>query len=119
LADSWLAAKEPLKATPVLQKIAALDSSGESDLRYSRVLFDLEQWQNTEDSLSKTLKKLKGKQVGKALLLLGMTQFHLDKLSQAKESFTKATQYQDDRSQAGQWLRHIESLLPKEEAGES
>lgn len=119
LADSWLAAKEPLKATSVLQKIAALDSSGESDLRYSRVLFDLEQWQNTEDSLSKTLIKLKGQQVGKAFLLLGMTQFHLNKLPQAKESFTKAMKYQEDRNQASQWLRHIESLLPKEEAGES
>jgi len=111
LADSWLAAKEGLKAIPVLQKIAGLDGSGESDLKLSRVFFGLENWQDTEQSLAKSLAKLNGQRVGKALLLLGMTQFHLEKLSQAKESFTKAVQFESERNQAGQWLRHVEKLL--------
>jgi len=119
LANSWLAAKEAVKATPILQKIAGLDGSGESDLKYSRVLFSLEKWQDTEQSLSKSLTKLKGKQIGEASLLLGMTQFHLDKLSQAKASFSKAIKFEDERNQASQWLRHIESLLPKEGTNES
>lgn len=119
LANSWLAAKEAVKATPILQKIAGLDASGESDLKYSRVLFSLEKWQDTEQSLSKSLTKLKGKQIGEASLLLGMTQFHLDKLSQAKASFSKAIKFEDERNQASQWLRHIESLLPKEGINES
>tara|TARA_R110001606_G_scaffold361754_7_gene515115 strand:+ start:10806 stop:12038 length:1233 start_codon:yes stop_codon:yes gene_type:complete len=111
LADSWLAAKEDLKAIPVLHKVAELDGSGESDLKYSHVLFGLEKWHDAEESLSKSLTKLKGKRVGTALLLLGMTQFHLDKLSQAKASFTKAIKFEDERNQAGQWLRHLETLV--------
>ncbi len=119
LADSWLAAKEDLKAIPILQKIADLDSSGESDLKYSRVLFGLEQWQNASENLSKSLTKLKGKRVGTAALLLGMSQFHLGRLSQAKESFTKAVQFENERNQAGQWLRHVDNMLLKGETDAS
>ena len=119
LADSWLAAKENLKALPVLQKIAELDESGEADLKYSRVLFGLEQWQNAAESLSKSLAKLKGDRVGTALLLLGMTQFQLGQLPQAKTSFTKAVKFEAERNQAGQWLRHVEKLLPEGESDAS
>jgi len=119
LADSWLAAKEALKAIPVLQKIAELDGSGESDLKLGRVLFSLEQWQNAAGSLSKSLTKLKGKQVGTALLLLGMTQFHLEQFAQAKASFTKAVQFEDERNQAGQWLRHVGNLIVEGDADAS
>ncbi|MFT7414016.1 MAG: tetratricopeptide (TPR) repeat protein [Methylophagaceae bacterium] len=116
LADSWLAAKEAVKAIPILQKIAELDSSGESDLKLSRVLFGLEQWQNAIAPLSKSLKKLKGKRVGTVYLLLGMTQFHLDQFSLASSSFSKAVKFEDERNQAGQWLRHIENLIVDEES---
>jgi tetratricopeptide (TPR) repeat protein len=112
LADSWLAAREAFKAIPILEKIAVLDDSGESDLKYSRVLFGLEKWPKASASLSKSLTKLKGKQAGTALLLLGMTQFHLGQLSQAKASFTKAVKFEDERNQAGQWLRHVDNFLP-------
>lgn len=113
LADSWLAAKENLKAMPVLQKLAALDGSGESDLKYARALFGLEQWQNAEVSLSKSLTKLQGKRVGSALLLLGMTQFHLNQFTEAIASLNKATKYEDERHQANQWLRYVETSLPE------
>jgi tetratricopeptide (TPR) repeat protein len=119
LADSWLAAKEALKAIPILEKITALDDTGESDLKYSRVLFGLEQWQNTEESLAKSLTKLKGKRAGTALLLLGMTQFHLGQLAEAKASFTKAVKFESERNQAGQWLRHVDNLLSKGESDAS
>ena len=58
MADSWLAAKEDLKAIPVLHKVAELDGSGESDLKYSHVLFGLEKWHDAEESLSKSLETL-------------------------------------------------------------
>lgn len=119
LADSWLAAKEDAKAATILKKVAELDVSGESDLKYSRVLFGLEQWQDTTEPLSKSLKKLKGKRRGAAYLLLGMTQFHLNQLSQAKASFTKAVAFENQRNQAGQWLRHVDNLLAEEEPDDS
>lgn len=119
LADSWLAAKEDDKAATILQKVAELDMSGESDLKLGRVLFGLEQWQNAVKPLSSSLKKLKGKRVGTAYLLLGMAQFHLDKFSRAKEAFTKAVAFEHERNQAGQWLRHVDNLIVEDATDDS
>lgn len=114
LADSWLAAKEAEKAVSVLQQLAVLDDSGESDLKYGRVLFGLEQWQQAIAPLSNSLKKLKGEKIGKAALLLGMAQFHTGKLLKAKLMFTKAVVFDNERNQADQWLRHVEKQLEDE-----
>lgn len=111
LADSWLAAKETEKAAEVLEKIAQLEDSGEAYLKYGRVLFALEQWQKASEPLAKSVEKLKDDKKGAALLLLGMTQFHLGELTQAKSLFSKAVAYENERFQAGQWLRHVEQQL--------
>jgi len=84
LAESWLAARENDKAAAVLQKIIKLDDSGESDLKYARVLFQMESWKQSIPALQQSLTKLQGKKVGAARLLLGMTHYHLGHLSKAK-----------------------------------
>jgi len=119
LADSWLAAKEGQKAADILQQVAKLDDSGISDLKYGRVLFGLEQWQQAVDALSISMQKLEGDQQGTASLLLGMAQFHLGDLTQAKTSFSKAVAFENERNQAGQWLRHIDKQLEDEKVDES
>lgn len=119
LADSWLAAKEGQKAADVLQQVAKLDDSGVSDLKYGRVLFGLEQWQQAADALSTSVQKLDSEQQGTASLLLGMAQYHLGELPQAKTSFSKAVAFENERNQAGQWLRHIDRQLEDEKVDES
>jgi len=111
LADSWLASKEDEEAVIVLEKLTKLDKNGESTLKLGRVLFGLEQWQKAVDYLTKSVAKLSGDKLGTASLLLGMTQFHLGNLMQAKTQFSKAVAYKNERNQAGQWLRHVEKLL--------
>jgi len=113
LADSWLAAKETEKAAEILNKVAKLDQSGESDLKYGRVLFGMEQWKLAIAPLNKSLQKLEGDKVGTASLLLGMTQFHLGHLDDAKLQFSKAVSFKNERNQAGQWLRHVNTQLDK------
>lgn len=119
LADSWLAAKEAERAAEVLKEVAELDDSGKSDLKYGRVLFGMEKWQQAEEPLLKSLQKLQGKYIGAATLLLGMTQFHLGNLNDAKAQFSKAVAFDNERNQAGQWLRHIERQLDSEAINES
>ena len=119
IADSWLSAREYQKAADVLQKITALDDSGESDLKYGRVLFGMEQWQQAVTPLMRAIENLKGGKVGGALLLLGMVQFHLDDLEQAKKQFTKSVKFENERNQAGQWLRHVNRQLESEAKNES
>jgi len=119
LAESWLAAKENEKAAAILENVAKLDQSGESDLKYGRVLFGMEKWTQAVEPLSISLSKLKGKQLGTASLLLGMTQFHLGNLALAKTQFINAVSYENERSQAGQWIRHIDRQLDKKNLDES
>lgn len=119
LAESWLVAKEAEKAAIILEKASKIDETGESDLKYGRVLFGLEKWKQASEPLTNSMKKLKGKQLGTASLLLGMTQFHLKNLSEAKAYFSKAISYENERSQAGQWLRHTEAQLKAENKDES
>jgi len=119
LADSWLAAKEGQKAADVLQQVTKLDDSGVSDLKYGRVLFSLEQWQQAADALSISVQRLDDEQQGAASLLLGMAQFHRGDLTQAKTSFSKAVAFENERNQAGQWLRHIDKQLEDEKVDES
>lgn len=119
LADSWLAAKETEKSAEVLHKIAQLEDSGEAYLKYGRVLFSLEQWQKASEPLAKSVEKLGNDKKGAALLLLGMTQFHLGDLTQAQSLFSKAVAYENERFQAGQWLRHIENQLQEVAQNES
>ncbi|MBE9532562.1 MAG: tetratricopeptide repeat protein [Proteobacteria bacterium] len=119
IADSWLSAREYQKAADVLQKVTALDDSGESDLKYGRVLFGMEQWQEAVTPLMRAIENLKGEKVGSALLLLGMVQFHLDDLAQAKKQFTKSVKFENERNQAGQWLRHVNRQLESEAKNES
>jgi len=116
LADSWLAAKEAEKAAAVLQQVAELDDSGESDFKHGRVLIALEQWQQAVQPLSQSLQKLSGKEIGSASLLLGMAYFYTDDLAAAKEMFTKAVDYENERNQAGQWLRHVTKQIGENDA---
>ncbi|MBL1319511.1 MAG: tetratricopeptide repeat protein [Methylophaga sp.] len=118
LADSWLAAREEKKAAAILKRITALDNSGKADLKYGRVLFDLEQWKSASEALSKSTSKLSGDQAGQAFLLLGMTQFHLNNLPQAKKSFNKATAFSKQRSQAARWIQHIDNQLKERQVEE-
>lgn len=111
LADSWLAAKEFEQAVTILEKVAKLDDSGESDFKHGRVLIGIEQWQQAVQPLKLSLNKLSGKRIGAASLLLGMAYFYTDDLAAAKTMFTKAVDYENERKQAGQWLRHISKQM--------
>lgn len=115
LADSWVAAKEAKKAAKIYKQLTTLDMSGQSDLKYGQVLFDLEQWKPAAKSLFKSLNKLKGDKIGQALLLLGVTQFQLGHLSQAKKTFNKAGKFKKQRNQVIKWSQYINRRL-KEEA---
>lgn len=115
LADSWIAAKDAEKAAETLQQMAQIDNSGESDLKLGRVLTGQEHWQRAVEPLSRSLQKLKGEKVGAASLLLGMVHFHLGDLIQAKTMFSNAVAFENERNQAGQWLRHVENQLAERE----
>ena len=111
LADSWLAARERGKAAAVLKRLAEKDSTGESDLKYGRVLFDLEKWQTSSEAFENSLQKLKGAKRGTAILMAGLAEFQLGRLKKAKFYLNKATDYKSEEKQALQWLNYLELII--------
>ena len=111
LANSWLAAREREKAAAVLKRLAEKDSTGESDLKYGRVLFDLEEWQASSEAFDNSLQKLKGAKRGRANLMVGLTQFQLGRLKQAELYLKKATDYKSEEKQALHWLNYLELVM--------
>jgi predicted Zn-dependent protease len=114
LADSLLAAREKNKAATVLKRVAKRDSSGESDLKYGRVLFDLEQWQAASVAFDNSLQKLAGKKRGMATLMAGLAQFHLGHFKRAQTLLNKATAFQREQQQALYWLNYVEQVIQNE-----
>lgn len=113
LADSWLAAREFEVAAEVLAKVVSLDDSGQSDLKLGRVRVTLEQWDKAITPLQNSLTKLATDKQGEPSLLLGMALFHQGKLQQAEKMFSQAISYKQQRNQAGQWLRHLNTEKDK------
>lgn len=118
LADSWLAAKEKAKAAAVLKQTLAMDKSGEAELKYGRVLFELEQWQSASAAFKRSLKQLKGKQRGRAALMAGLAQFHRGELEAAQALLEQASSYQRERAQAVYWISYIEQILVHQQQAE-
>lgn len=115
LADSWLAAREADRAARVLEQIRSQDGSGETDLKLARLYVSEEQWQQAEAPLSAAIDKLAGDKKGNALLMAGMVQYHLENFSRAEDLLKQAGQFEQQRNQAAQWLRHVQQSQPEDD----
>lgn len=114
MAESWMAARENDLAAETLTRMLPMDSSGETHLRLGQVYVGLQQWQQAIDTLQQSLGMLKGRDLGRAYILLGTSFFNLDQLEQAKAQFSQAMAFDDQSRQAAQWLRHIEDMLERQ-----
>jgi tetratricopeptide (TPR) repeat protein len=119
LADSWLAARESTLAAETLNKLLAMDSSGQSHLKLAQVYVSMESWEQAVTTLEQSLTKLPKQDQGRAQLLLGTSYFNLSQLEQAKTAFGRAMAFDSQSRQAAQWLRHIEDLLKKKDDDEA
>lgn len=119
LADSWMAAREDALAAETLKQMLSKDNSGKTHLKLAQVYLATEDWQQVIDTLSPVVGSLQGNNKGRAQLLLGTSYFHLDQLEQAKAAFSRAMAFESQSSQAGQWLRHIDDILQRQNNAET
>lgn len=119
LSESWIAAREDELAAEVLSKMLAMDGSGETHLLLGQVYVGMESWQQAVPVLNQSVELLDGGKKGRAHLLLGTSLFYLEQLEQAKAAFSRAMAFDSQSRQAGQWLRHIEDLLKKQDNDEA
>lgn len=110
LANSWLAAREYTQAAEVLQRMARIDDSGETDLRLAQVHVSKEDWQPALDALMPAIDKLSGSEQGRAYLLAGMAYANLEDYDESRTMLEQATAFEKERQRATQWLNYIASL---------
>lgn len=110
LANSWLAAREYTEAAEVLQRMARIDDSGETDLQLAQVHVSKEDWQPALDALMPAIDKLSGAEQGRAYLLAGMAYANLEVYDESRTMLEQATEFEEERQRATQWLNYIASL---------
>lgn len=115
LANSWLAAREYNEAAEVLQRMARIDDSGETDLRLAQVHVSKEDWQPALNALIPAIDKLSGSEQGRAYLLAGMAYANLEDYDESRTMLEQATAFEKERQRATQWLNYIASLTEENE----
>jgi tetratricopeptide (TPR) repeat protein len=114
LANSWQMAKELDRAINALETASKLNSKGRLYQQLGSIHAAQEEWDKAVTSLNKAISKGGLKNQGNTYLLLGMSYFELNKLKQAKKSFSQAAQYSKTKKEARQWLKYIKT--PQQES---
>ncbi len=109
VADSWYAAEEREKALAAFAKAGARADDGEMDLRRGFILIDLERWEDARDALAMAIDKggMNDRKTGEAYLMVGMSEFYLDRWSQAEAAWAEARQIDQTKKSAQQWINHL------------
>jgi predicted Zn-dependent protease len=107
--QAWQLAAEDKRAIPPLEEAAGLSDDGELYARLAQSHLNLSQYKDCINASNRALQKGKLKNVGNTHLIMGMCQFELSQLSNAKESFRKAARYEKVAKNAQSWISYVES----------
>jgi tetratricopeptide (TPR) repeat protein len=106
----WLQAREVERANAALVQAARLSGDIELYLYLAQLQMEQEAWQPMYDTMLAACKKqLPDKYVGRANLLLGISQLKLGDHSSARRSFINATLIGGAGAQAGKWLDFMQA----------
>jgi len=110
LFEFWFQAREPEKSTQALHKAARLTGDIELYLYLAQLQMQERSWAPMHQTmLDACTKQLPDKYVGRANLLLGVSQLKLGDESAARRSFINATLIGGAGTQAGQWLEFMQA----------
>lgn len=106
----WLQARENERATAALVQAARLTGDIELYLYLAQLQMEQQAWQPMQQTmLAACSDQLQDKYVGRANLLLGISQLKLGDKESARRSFINATLIGGASNQAGQWLDFMEA----------
>jgi tetratricopeptide (TPR) repeat protein len=116
LFEFWLQAREPDKALEALQQAARLSGDIELYLYLAQLQMEAQDFATMHETmLAACAKQLPDKYVGRANLLLGVSQLKLGDETGARRSFINATLVGGVNAQAGQWLRFMNAAPATED----
>jgi len=110
LFEYWLHAQEQKRALQALQQAATLTRDAELYLYWAQMLMQNQNWERMHnvmmDFCSKSVPPL---MVGRANLMLGISEYKLNRPQQAFQAFANATLVGGANDLAGQWLDRLEA----------
>jgi tetratricopeptide (TPR) repeat protein len=110
LFEFWLRAREPERAQHALQRAAQLSGDPQLSLHLAQLQMEREEFQDMQETLlAACARPLPDQYVGRANLLLGISQFKLGDAAGARRAFINATLVGGVNAQAGQWLRFMDA----------
>ena len=108
LGNSWIAAREFDKTVEPLTRAAELGQDGDLFVRLAQVQIQREKWAAAALVLRRAIEIGNLTKPGDAKLLMGIAAYNSDRPKQARTWFTRARAHKETRSEADQWLSHIE-----------
>lgn len=116
LFEYWLLAREKEKAITALDSAARLTGDTELYLHLAQLQSDREDWQSMHATVLEACNtELEDRYVGRANLLLGISQLKLGDRDNARRSFINATLIGGATSQAAQWLEFMNAEPPSDD----
>jgi tetratricopeptide (TPR) repeat protein len=107
LADAWLNSRELPKAEAALKKLASTSGRGEHFYKLGGMYGDDERWKESKEMLERALQKGGLKHMGEAWMRLAVACYNLKDLNGAQVALRKASDFDESRKQASEWLRHL------------
>mgnify|MGYP001267051470 CR=1 FL=1 len=110
LAEALRAAKERQAAIDVFKKLVSKTKDGEAYIAMGNLYYQEDDIENAIDSINKGLKRGNLKNPGYAQLTLGQALFELQRFSEARDVFTKASKSKKEavKNSARAWLKYTE-----------
>lgn len=109
LSTAWFMARETPNATEALSAAAGASDRGELELRVAQLYMEQEDWAQAVNHLGEARRKGGFKDESKLWILEGYALYNLKEYERAREVFAEAQKFEQIRSDAEAWVRHIEN----------
>lgn len=114
LSRSYIMAREPDKALPSLEKLAAMSgATGEHQMRIGQIHYQSHRWKEAISAFAKALDQggIDEFQRGNILLSKGIAQFETGEFAKAFETFSTLEQIESHKNHASAWINQAKQQL--------
>jgi tetratricopeptide (TPR) repeat protein len=108
MGNALSAAQENKAALPYMEKAAKTAKNGEPWARLANIYFDNDMFKQAIDAGKTALSKKGVRRRDNARIVVGMSLFNLNKLSDARKQFVEAKKDKRSAKVAGQWIQYID-----------
>ena len=113
LGNALSSAQESKRALPYMEKAAKLAKDGEPWARLANIYFDNDKFDDAVKAGRTALQKGKVKRPDNTMVVIGMSLFNLERLSEARREFVRAGKDKRSEKLARQWVKYIDNEIAR------